>query len=97
MNKNILLSGLALALFVGGFVFFANSGARNASALEAEALNNTVEKPAACQQLIKDGSCGCTANGGTCGCGQNGSTCGAAKAASSDRTTKTACGCQANR
>ncbi len=73
MKKNIILGGLSVALFAAGLIFFANSGAGNAVATEME-INPVKERPAACQQLINEGTCGCVANGGTCGCGQNGGT-----------------------
>jgi len=97
MNKNIILGGVSFALFAAGLIFFANSGASNAVATETEL--NPKERPAACRQLVKDGSCGCTANGGSCSCGQNGgSTCQQAAAGVTNSETKagskSSCGCK---
>ncbi len=65
MKKTIILSGMGLALFTAGLIFFANSGARNTLAVEAE-LN---DKRASCPFFAENGTCGCVENGGTCNCG----------------------------
>lgn len=90
MKKNVLLGGVSLALFAAALIFFANSGAKNVVATES--IANPVERPAACQRLIQEGSCGCTANNGSCSCGRDGGTgCSANKVVNTD---KASCGCQ---
>lgn len=98
MNKNIILGGMSVALFIAGLFFLANSGTSNAVATEVE-INPTIQRPAACQRLVENGTCGGVANGGTCGCGKNGSaSCQASGQVDSNdgakAESKTACGCQ---
>lgn len=95
MKKIIALSGISLALFVAGLIFFANSSAKNASANEAEQSANN---QTTCPYFAENGTCTCVANNGTCNCGKNGNgICdGTAKTNKQENQTKTTCGCQNN-
>ncbi|HNV12447.1 MAG TPA: hypothetical protein PK686_03605 [bacterium] len=97
MRKIMALSGISLALFIAGLIFFANSSANNASATEAE--QNTDNSKTACPYFAENGTCACTANGGTCNCGKNGNgVCGGKTATTNNQgsQTKPTCGCQNN-
>jgi len=97
MRKIMALSGISLALFIAGLIFFANSSANNASATEAE--QNTDNSKTTCPYFAENGTCACTANGGTCNCGKNGNgVCGGKTATTSNQgsQTKPTCGCQNN-
>ena len=78
MRKVIFLSGLSIALFTAGLIFFANSGSKNASATET-AVNPVNDKANSCQ-CSSGASCGCSAEKGTCTCANKSAdgTCGCA-------------------
>ncbi len=89
MRKVIFLSGLSIALFTAGLIFFANSGARNAAATETGKNSVNGNKATTCQ-CASGTSCGCGAENGSCSCGKNTSgTC-------PNAGTKTSCGCNKN-
>lgn len=93
MKKIIALSGLSLALFIAGLIFFANSSANNASASDVE--QNTNDKRNSCPYFAENGTCGCVANGGECNCGQKGaSTCTGDPIKQQEK--RATCGCQNN-
>lgn len=98
MKKIIALSGVSVALFIAGFIFFVNSGANNVLADET-AKGVVKERGSACPSLIKGGTCGCAkngGNGGTCNCGsQNGGSCANNSAQKQNAEQRQAtCGCQ---
>lgn len=94
MKKIIALSGVSLALFVAGLIFFANSSANNASANEAE--QKVDDKRTSCPYFAENGTCGCVANGGTCNCGKNGNGVCTGDPVKKQEQRKSSCGCQNN-